>query len=211
MERYSVTTISHVIKIIMKEVNLNLERFLFEDIDGFVDKFLEEYENRENEKDFCGVSIVAHYGIMIDILNYLIDTTCFKLCDIELEMPESCGYEDEYVLSVGTDGKIWCQRAKYDEKYIHLEKDVTFVHSNVNSKFIVKNKNECMIEFSFASEEECECDSNCDECKSNGVTTISDDNMHGFTVTRSDENNHYSYSFYSTDEKLVEEMARLFK
>lgn len=190
-----------------------MEKFLFEDIEGFVDKFLEEYENHENEKHFCGVSIVAHYGIMIDILNYLVDTTCFKLCDIQLEMPESCGYKDEYVLTVGIDGKIWCQRAKYDDRYIYLEKVITFVHSDVNSKFVLTNKNEHMIEFGYASEEECDCDECCGCCCDcdNELAIESDDNMHGFTVNRSDENSHYSYSFYSTNMGLVEQMAKMFR
>lgn len=187
-----------------------MEKFLFEDVEGFVDKFFEEYENRENEKDFCGVSIVAHYGIMIDILNYLVDTTCFKLCDIELEMPESCGYKDEYVLTVGADGKIWCQRAKYEDRYIRLEKDVTFVHSDVNSKFVLTNKNEYMIEFGYSNEEECDCDTCCG-CCDNELAIESDNNMHGFTINRSSENGYSSYSFFSTDIGLVEQMAKMFK
>lgn len=187
-----------------------MEKFLFEDIEEFVDKFLEEYEKRESEDDFYGVSIVAHYKPMIDILNYLVDTTCFELYDIELENPESCHYCDEYILTVDENGKFWCQKAKYDAKYIRLEKDVTFVHSDVNSKFIIKNKDEYMIEFDFEEDDKCDCCCNCDECD-NGFTITSDDNMHGFTVNRSNESGYSSYSFYSTNMGLVEQMAKLFR
>ena len=38
-----------------------------------------------------------------------------------------------------------------------------------------------------------------------------DDDMHGFSVHHTDKNGHSSYSFYSTDVKLVEEFAKMFK
>ena len=168
-----------------------MEKFLFEDIEEFVDKFLEEYENRENEEDFLGVSIVAHYKPMIDILNYLLATTGLELHDIDLQEPESEYYYDEYILTVDKNAKIWCQKAKYNDTYIYLEKDVTFIHSDVNSKFIVKNKNEHMIEFDFGVEEECECYDFgtmccCEECsktanKSTSTSYTYDDND-GYTL-----------------------------
>lgn len=193
-----------------------MERFLFEDVEEFVDKFLEEYENYENDKDFDGISIVAHYEHIRDILNYLVKNTCFEVYDVELKTYESDFYRDEYTLVVDEDKKIWCQKVKFDKGYLHLEEKVIFVHSDVNSQFAIKNKGENMIEFDFGTEEETEFEYNCTECCgccecNNELAIESDDDVHGFTVNRSDENSCYSYSFYSTSEKLVEEMARLFK
>ena len=37
------------------------------------------------------------------------------------------------------------------------------------------------------------------------------EDTHGFTVSNSDKNGYYSYSFYSTDKNLVAEMAKRFK
>lgn len=139
-----------------------MEKFLFEDVEGFVDKFLEEYENHENDKDFDGVSIVAHYEHIRDILNYLVKNTCFEVYDVELKTYESDFYRDEYTLVVDEDKKIWCQKVKFDKDYLHLEEKVIFVHSDVNSQFVIKNEGENMIEFDFATEEETEC--KCDEC-----------------------------------------------
>lgn len=193
-----------------------MEKFLFEDIDGFVDKFLEEYENYENDKDFDGISIVAHYEHIRDILNYLVKNTCFEVYDVELKTYESDFYRDEYTLVVDEDKKIWCQKVKFDKGYLHLEEKVIFVHSDVNSQFAIKNKSENMIEFDFGTEEETEFECNCTECCgccecNNELAIESDDNMHGFTVNRSDENSCYSYSFYSTNMGLVEQMAKMFK
>lgn len=193
-----------------------MERFLFEDVEGFADKFLEEYENYENDKDFDGISIVAHYEHIRDILNYLVKNTCFEVYDVELKTYESDFYRDEYTLVVDEDKKIWCQKVKFDKGYLHLEEKVIFVHSDVNSQFVIKNEDENMIEFDFATEEETEC--NCDECcdcggceGNNELVIESDDDMHGFTVNRSDENGYSSYSFYSTDMGLVEQMVKMFK
>ena len=192
-----------------------MEKFLFEGVDGFVDKFLEEWDKLEENKDddFFTISVISHYNTIKDIINYLAKNTCFVLCNLELEEPTYRDYEDEYILTVDSDGEIWCQKAKVDGRYVHVEDDITFVHSDVNSKFVVLNKDECMVEFDFGTEEEFECDCNecCGCCCNNELAIESDDNMHGFTVNRSDENSHYSYSFYSTDMGLVEQMARLFK
>lgn len=189
-----------------------MEKFLFEDVSGVVDKLLEAWDKFEEsiDDDFFTISVVSHYNIMKDIINYLAKNTGFVLCNIELEEPTYRDYEDEYILTVDSNGEIWCQKAKVDGRYIHVEDDITFVHSDVNSKFVVINKNACLIEFGFSSEEEFECNCNCSEC-CNGTVLMSDDDMHGFTVNRSDENGYSSYSFFSTDMGLVEQMAKMFR
>lgn len=193
-----------------------MEKFLFENIEGVADKLLEEWDKLEENKDddFFTISVVSHYNIMKDIINYLVKNTSFVLCNLELEEPTYRDYEDEYILTVDSNGEIWCQKANVDGRYIRVEDSITFVHSDVNSKFVVTNKDECLIEFDFGIEEEtvCDCDKCCGCCDCNNEIAIESDNdMHRFTVNRSNENSYYSYSFYSTNEKLVEEMARLFK
>lgn len=190
-----------------------MEKFLFENVEGVADKFLESWDKLEENKDddFFTISVVSHYNIMKDIINYLAKNTGFVLCNIELEEPTYRDYEDEYILTVDSNGEIWCQKAKVDGRYVHVEDNITFVHSDVNSKFVVINKDECLIEFDFATEEETECNC-CGCCDCNNELAIeSDDNMHGFTVNRSDENGYSSYSFYSTNMGLVEQMAKMFK
>lgn len=189
-----------------------MEKILFEDIEGVADKLLESWDKLEENKDddFFTISVVSHYNIMKDIINYLAKNTGFVLCNIELEEPTYRDYEDEYILTVDSNGEIWCQKAKVDGRYVHVEDNITFVNSDVNSKFVVINKDKCLIEFDFGSEEEFECNCNCSEC-CNGTVLMSDDDMHGFTVNRSNENGYSSYSFFSTDIGLVEQMAKMFK
>ena len=192
-----------------------MEKFLFEDVSGVVDKLLEEWDKlEEKKKEDYTISVVSHYNIMKDIINYLVKNTSFMLCDIELEEPNYRNYYDEYILTIDSNLEIWCQKAKLDnDKYVRVEDSITFVHSDVNSKFVVINKNECLIEFDFGSEEEtvCDCDECCGCCCNNELAIETDDNMHGFTVNRSNENGYSSYSFFSTDMGLVEQMAKMFK
>lgn len=57
-----------------------------------------------------------------------------------------------------------------------------------------------------------ECD--CDECECDCQKDIhieTDGDMHGFSVNHSGENGYSSYSFYSTDMDLVNEMAKMFR
>ena len=60
-------------------------------------------------------------------------------------------------------------------------------------------------------EEECDCDECCGCCECDSDDTEITEDTHGFTVSNSDENGYYSYSFYSTDKNLVAEMAKRFK
>ena len=87
-----------------------------------------------------------------------------------------------------------------------------YIFDNCSSDVIPQCKGNILLEVGIADEEEFDCDEcyGCCEC-SNELTIESDDNMHGFTVNRSDENSYYSYSFYSTDMGLVEQMAKMFK
>lgn len=193
-----------------------MEKFLFENVDGVVDKLLEEWDKLEEKKneDYT-ISVVSHYNIMKNIINYLVKNTSFTLCDIELEEPNYRNYYDEYILTIDSNLEIWCQKAKLDNgKYVRVEDSVTFVHSDVNSKFVVINKDECLIEFDFGTEGEtvCDCDECCGCCDCNKELAIeSDDNMHGFTVNRSDENGYSSYSFYSDNDSIIRYMLKHIK
>lgn len=66
---------------------------------------------KEIHDDFIGVLIVAHYPVMIDLVNDLIKHTSFTLENIELYDSEVDGYCDEYILTLDCDRKIWVQKA----------------------------------------------------------------------------------------------------
>lgn len=175
----------------------------------------------EKEDDFCGINIIGHYDIIVDILNQLIKCTKFRICDVELSLPEVDGYEDEYILSIDYDGEIWCQKAKYDDNYLYTEAEITYVHNDVSSKFVAKNKGSHMVAFTFDKEdiEEknekksiCKCNN---DCKDNTIVkSIGEDGkLHGFSASRCEGDNYYGYSFYTSDEvdkTFIENLLREF-
>lgn len=182
--------------------------------DDFIYDVLGEYEKCE---EFDCVNIVAHYDVIIDILNQLVKTTDFELSNIRINDAEIDGYADEYILSISDDGEIWCQEAKYDTEYISVE-DVTFVHSDCNSKFVVRNGDAEMIEFSIGEEEsewksfyEYLDDYVADRKLKPDKSLNEDDTMPGFTASWSDNSRYSSYSFYSDDKDLVKEMIEFAK
>lgn len=166
----------------------------YKSTDDFIYDVLGEYEKCE---EFDCVNIVSHYDVMVDILNQLVKTTDFELANIRIDDVEINNYADEYILTI-TKGKIWCQEAKYDTGYVSVD-DITFVHSDCNSKFVIRNRYSEMIEFSINGDE-----------NFNGlqIGTAIDENggMPGFTSTWSDDRGYSSYSFYSDDKDLVKEM-----
>lgn len=197
-----------------------MKRMIFDDISELCDEALEIFDSHDDNEDFCGVSIVGHYDVIVDVLNYLVKNTCFKLYDISLCPSKINGYCDEYILSIDFDGLLWCQEVKRNGCYLGTEKEVIFVHSDVNSKFVVVNQKNNMIEFSFDGEYDDEfcCGSDCKNCELESedaeLTTIDEeDGLHGFTYSSSDGDSYRSVSFYTTEnldnERLKELMGLL--
>ena len=196
-----------------------------------VENIVEDYYayKYENEEDFFGVSIVGHYEIIIELLNELIGRTEFRLYNIEIDLPEINGYEDEYIISIDSTGNIWCQTAKYGDNYIYAEDDIVYVHNDVNSKFVIKNKGTNMVAFTYDADDitnddiskdnkhntPCKCDK-CNERKKDSAVNISKDKdgkLHGFSASRLEGNNYYGYSFYTSediDEVLISNLLKEF-
>lgn len=162
--------------------------------------------------DFDDIAIIAKYEEAREIIAEL---ACIghSLVSIRLDRPEWDNYYDEYLISLNQDG-IWCEPMKVDGKYIKDESTMIYILDNCSSAVIPYCRGNILIEVGIADEEEFNCDKCCGCCEcdcDNEISIESDDNMHGFTVNRSNENGYSSYSFYSTDIELVEQMAKMFK
>lgn len=183
-----------------------MKKLNFENVADLSDRIVAEYEDRVDSLDFSGIGVVAHYPVMMDLLNCLVKNTDFKMYDISLCPSEIDNYSDEYILGIDVDGFLWLQRAKYDTDYVFEENDVTFVHGDVNSAFVVKNKGEYMIEFEIDEEdnedfEKADLDTTCSE----NVHVSRDGNgrVLGFSKSWSSCDDGFttysSYSHYSDD------------
>ena len=146
----------------------------------FIDEVLKKYEYfKKSSDDFCGISIVAHYDVMIELLNSFVKTTDFRLANIEIGEPSLEGYYKEWVLNIDPDGGIWCEKV-YREGYggyLYCEEDAVFVHEDVNWNFIKKNSDKNIVLFSVDNEEneDDECDNLICEGCSDSTYIVKDD------------------------------------
>lgn len=191
----------------IKEMEI-IKQIYFEDFTSLACEISDNFDMVKDE--FGDIAIIAKYEEAKEIIAELV---CIghSLVSIRMSRPEWDGYCDEYIISLNHDG-IWCEPMKMNGKYITDESTMIYIFDNCSSAVIPQCKGNILLEVGIADEEEFDCDEcyGCCEC-SNELTIESDDNMHGFTVNRSDENSYYSYSFYSTDMGLVEQMAKMFK
>ena len=117
-----------------------------------------------------------------------------------------CKDDNEVIITIAYDGMVFIEEARGTKGQL---KDgdgvVNYVYDGFKQKDIEKlTSDDCPILIFGFEEEEIE-----DE--DTEVAIESDGDMHGFSVNHSDENGYSSYSFYSTDMDLVEQMARLFR
>lgn len=152
------------------------------------------------------VNVIADYYLVTDLL-------CEYIKNNDETYIGGINISDEYetcMITFDQDGGIWVDGV--NPNIIILEDDVTFIHSNVNSKFIVNNPNAFFIEFNYKEE----CDGDCDNCALNDdyKTELSHDNngyINGFTRSKTKNNSYYSESFYSSNPNLVLEQLKKFK
>ena len=187
----------------------------------FVDLVCDQYIFFERtSEDFIGVSVVAHYEVMIDFLNELVKNTDFSLININLEDPEMDGYDREWILTIDPDGYIWCEKVYRSDHggYLFCDEDIVFVHEDVDGNFIKKNADENIILFSIDDEEneDDECDDlNCEGC-SNSIYVAKDDagTPIGFTkskvFSRDGYIEQYSFSHYSDNLDFLRKVADVF-
>lgn len=209
-----------------------MKKMEFYDVEDFCLEVIGMYE------DFCGspdydIAIISKYDEAREIIEYL--TRTFPLYDIHICPPVINGYLDEYIISINEDG-LWCEPAKSENGYLYDESTVTYVMDNCSSAVLKQLggafKYEVCIHECFKDEECesctiscCDCDiadfcdnfdddyeyEDCELCDCAETSLEVDDDMHGFSISESNRNGNYSFSFYSTSKNLVDEMLALFK
>lgn len=183
-----------------------MESINFKSLDDFGNKLLKEYDYHSKE-EFYSIGIVAHYNIMIDVLNWLVKNSNLSLYDVSISPSDSNGYYDEYLMIIDSEGYIWIEQAKNEKnEYLTFQNNIIFVHSDVSSKFLRPNKIFNIIEFDINGE------GWDDENNKKEAVIFSKDeyeSMHGFTATRSDGNHCFSYSFFCSDEIDVNTIKNL--
>ena len=176
-----------------------VQDFVFNDLSYLLDDILDEFVIL---KRYESMAIYAPSFVAVDILTELFETDMFEL------HPESDDLrickDKEILITIGYDGVVFIEPARYlDGELVSNEYfDITYFYDGISKKDLnsLEANGESILVFGFEDEEYEE-----------EVSIESDDNMHGFSVHKSNENSNVSYSFYSTDLELVEKMAELLR
>lgn len=189
-----------------------------------VEEFCEIYN--ETVEDIAGsytyAEIVANYDEARDIIRELVFYG-YDIAQVELVDPAFDGYDGEFSIAIIND-EIYCERAKVDGKYPGSGATIAYFMDDVSHKATsAYDKDTVMYKVHIEDEEDYECDGNCKHCTMNDEfdtdddTHISinreDDEVHGFTVSQSDECGCSSYSYYSTDTidgYMLERLLKIF-
>lgn len=156
------------------------------------------------ESAYSDISIIAKYDDAKEILKELLYIG-FDISSINLESNESHKYNDEYIISIlNIDGEnsVWCDKFKSENKYLDDESVVTFIMDNCSSKAISHCKALYKYEVGVGVED--------DNVNSKKDINYSDD-MHGFTVSSTDDNRYRSFSYYSSDQLSQNDIQDMLK
>ena len=155
-------------------------------------------------EDTSDISFIAKYNEAKEIISYLCKLE-YDIAFCQLADPEYDGYIDEYIITI-YDGEIWREPFKREDEYIYDESNFLYILDNCNSKVLEKCDSKHIFEVSIEDEEYDDlCDDGCIFCKE----CNEDDDMHGFTATRNDDNGFSTLSFYSTEKLNSDEMRDL--
>ena len=74
-----------------------------------------------------GVSFITKYDNAIIILKELLKRDETMPFFIDISDPEWDGYDKEFVISIGNDGEVFCEKFYREDRYLFPEEGVTFI------------------------------------------------------------------------------------
>lgn len=185
-----------------------MKTLYFEDFCEFACEASDMYDSVND--DFKLVGIIAKYDEMKEILRELI-CIGYDVAHIELYDKLFDNYRDEYIINLTNKG-IYCEKFKHKNGYIKDDYMIIYISNECSSACLKHIDSDMIIAFEIDNEEYeiaedlevgtddecpcCDCESCC-EC---------DEDMHGFTASKNDENGYFSVSFYSTEKIDADEM-----
>ena len=175
----------------------------FEYIEEFVDYVIEEVEKDED----AFITVIAKFDEAKEILKNVMTYDDVNFESLQIESPIMDNYCSEFVISLWmNDGvlEIGCEKLKNDEGcYTNPCGDIIFLFSNCSSKIIPLCEGFDLYFVNF--DEECDYNEECNgcclcDCRNNIEFFKTDDNeLCGFTASKSMDNGYHSYSFYTND------------
>lgn len=182
--------------------------------------------------DYPVISVYGKYNVIKELLEDLIMNGISIANEIELQDYDVTHYDKEFVLYITLNG-INVEKTYHDGTYYDNGGDISYVHEDCSSKLLKHIESETVYEFGTTDDEYtrgidcCSCtDEDCpNKCLKNAnkskktdekykkYSKDKDEDIHGFTASKSDDNGYMSYSYY-TSEKLdnddINKMLKIF-
>ena len=202
-----------------------MERLEFLTYEDFACEIADKFDALVTVDEYNDISVIAKYSDIKEIFKELV-CIGYDVCDIELEMPDYDEYTDEYVLSLSAHG-IWVEKFKREDEYLCDDSTITYILDNCSSKAISYCLSKKVYEVGIASDDEKDYEINGvrttkkvfdkyvdthiknksdeesdDECCNDCNCFCGEDedgNVHGFTISKTDDDGYVSCSYYSSE------------
>ena len=207
-----------------------MERIYIEDMSTIAEimhgKILDGYED---------VDFIGKYEDCSWLIKELLTLFPVSAYQINIMPPEWDGYDREYLVSLDAEMNLWCQKAYQEEheRYVYMPAECTFVADDCNSAVLEKIECDEIYKVGYDLDDEMfetTCNHDCEHCglaskddkreedrheEITRVATGEDGKIRGFEKSweTHEDGLHYhsTYSFYSSNEKLLKDMMENFK
>lgn len=135
-----------------------MRNLYYDDFEDLACAIADKFDELDKE-NFEDIAVIAKPNEVKEIFKELV-CIGYDICDITYERIGWDGYNDEYVLSLSSEG-IWIEKFKREKGYITDDSLVIYVLDNCSSKVIPHCKGKNVFEVSIGDDEydcdECEC------------------------------------------------------
>lgn len=125
-----------------------MDNLYFNNYEDFVCKISTRFNSLDGYED---IAVIAKHNEVKEIFKELI-CIGFDMCNISLKVPDWDGYDDEYILSLSSEG-VWIEKFKRESGYFEDESTVMYVLDNCSSKVIPYCKGKVVYEVSIGDAE----------------------------------------------------------
>lgn len=132
-----------------------MKQLQFEDYEEFACEIADKFDTLDKE-NFDEVSVIARPNEIKEVFRELV-CLGYDLCNIIYERIDWDGYEDEYILSLSSEG-IWIEKFKRENGYIEDESNVIYIMDNCSSAVIPYCKSKNLYEVSVGNTDDSEDD-----------------------------------------------------
>lgn len=190
-----------------------MERLQFEGYKEFACEIADKFDTLDKE-NFDDVSVIARPKEIKEVFRELV-CLGYDLCNITYERIDWDGYEDEYILSLSSEG-IWIEKFKRENGYIEDESSATYIMDTCSSAVIpyCKSKNLYEVSVGDSDEESSDLSNDTQDSESVYIRRSKDGTPEGFSkswcTVKDGVTCYSSYSHYSNNLDMLRKIAKDF-